>query len=160
MKNRKIEIKWGIIFLLTTLLWMIMEKFLGWHDEKIADHAVNTNFFAIPAILVFVLALLDKKKNAYHGKMNFKQGFVSGMIITLVVAILSPLNQYIISTVITPDYFSNVIEYSVQTGLMTEESARSYFSLNNYMLQSIIGAVVMGAFTSLVLAFLLKSKAR
>ncbi|MDF2156914.1 DUF4199 domain-containing protein [Algoriphagus sp. CAU 1675] len=160
MKNWKIEFKWGAIFLLTTLLWMVMEKSLGWHDEKIADHAVNTNFFAIPAILVYVFALLDKKKNFYQGTMNFKQGFVSGMVITSVVAVLSPLNQYIISTVITPEYFSNVIEYSVKNGLMTEEAATSYFNLNYYMLQSVIGAVVMGTFTSLALAFLMKSKAR
>ena len=63
MKNIKIELKWAFIFILTMLLWMLFEKSMGWHDEKIADHATYTNFFAIPAILVYVFALLDKKRN-------------------------------------------------------------------------------------------------
>lgn len=158
MKSRRIEIKWGIIFIFTTLAWMILEKVLGWHDEKIANHAVNTNFFAIPAILVYVLALLDKKKKFYRGHMNFREGVIAGLFMTAVVALLSPLNQYLISTVITPEYFPNVIEYVVNNGIMTQDAASSYFSLNNYLIQSVIGAVVMGTVTSLAVAFLIKSK--
>lgn len=160
MKNIKIEIKWALIFTLSMLAWMFFEKSMGWHDEKIADHATYTNFFAIPAILVYVLALLDKKKNFYSGVMSYKQGVISGLIITVIVTVLSPLAQYITSTIITPDYFPNVIEYAVSSGKMTQADAEAYFNINSYMIQSVIGALVMGLVTSLIVAIFVKSKSK
>lgn len=160
MKNIKIEIKWALIFTLSMLAWMFFEKSMGWHDEKIADHATYTNFFAIPAILVYVLALLDKKKNFYSGVMSYKQGVISGLIITVIVTVLSPLAQYITSTIITPDYFPNVIEYAVSSGKMTQSDAEAYFNINSYMIQSVIGALVMGLVTSLIVAIFVKSKSK
>jgi hypothetical protein len=160
MNNIKIEIKWALIFILSMLAWMFFEKSMGWHNEKIADHATYTNFFAIPAILVYVFALLDKKKNFYSGVMSYKQGVISGLIITAIVTVLSPLAQYITSTVITPDYFPNVIEYAVSSGKMTQADAEAYFNINSYMIQSVIGALVMGIVTSLIVAIFVKSKSK
>lgn len=158
MKNLKTEIKWAITFSLVMMAWMLMEKSLGWHDEKIADHAKLTTFFAIPAIAVYVFALIDKKKNDLNGYMTYRQGLISGLWITLFVAILSPLVQYIISQWITPDYFANVIAHSVSTGELTQEEAESYFNLKSYMIQSLIGAALMGVITSLIVAFFVRSK--
>ena len=61
MKKVGIEIKWGIIFSLVTLLWMWLEKSMGLHNENIEKHATLTIIFAVPAIIVYVLALLDNK---------------------------------------------------------------------------------------------------
>ncbi|MFC3415976.1 DUF4199 domain-containing protein [Algoriphagus hitonicola] len=158
MKNLKTEIKWAILFSLVMIAWMVLEKSLGWHDEKIADHAKLTSFFAIPAIAVYVFALMDKKKNDLGGFMSYKQGLATGLWITLFVAILSPLVQFIISQWITPDYFANVIAYSVSTGELTQEKAESYFNLKSYIIQSLIGAVLMGVITSLIVAFFVRSK--
>lgn len=158
MKNIKIEIKWALIFVVMMLAWMMMEKSLGWHDEKIAQHATLTNFVAIPAIIVYVLALLDKKKSYYHGQMSYKQGFISGLVITLIVALLSPLSQYITSEFITPEYFANVINYAVESGQMTQTDAEAYFNLKSYLIQSVIGALVMGVVTSAIVAIFVKSK--
>lgn len=160
MKSIKIEIKWALIFCVTMLAWMYFEKTMGWHDEKIADHATYTNFFAIPAILIYVLALLDKKKNFYSGAMTYKQAFLSGLILTVIVTVLSPLAQYITTTMITPEYFPNVINYAVSSGQMTQEDAEAYFNLKSYLVQSVIGALVMGIVTSLIVAVFVKSKAK
>ena len=111
MKNIKIEIKWALIFVVMMLAWMVLEKSLGWHDEKIADHATMTNLVAIPSIAIYVFALLDKKKNFYHGIMSYKQGFVAGYIITVIVAMLSTLSQYITSEFIKSESFPNMIHY-------------------------------------------------
>lgn len=158
MRKFAIEIKWGIIFAVALLLWMVMEKALGWHDEHLDKHAIYTNFFAIVAIIIYVFALRDKRKNFYSGKMTWLQGFLAGIGIAVVVAILSPLTQYITSTIITPDYFSNVIELTVETGKMTQEKAEKYFSLQNYIIQSVIGALLMGAVTAAIVALFLKKK--
>ena len=158
MKNIRIEIKWGILFILVGLIWMVFEKAVGWHDVHIDKHATYTLFFAPIAIAVYVFALLDKKRNFYGGKMSYMQGFVAGLIITLVVVILSPLSQYISSTYVSPDYFKNVIEYSVSSGQMEQQAAEEYFNLKSYMLQSVIGAAVMGLITSAVVALFVKSR--
>ncbi|MEB2781899.1 DUF4199 domain-containing protein [Algoriphagus sp. C2-6-M1] len=160
MKNIKIEIKWALIFVVMMLAWMVMEKSLGWHDEKIADHAVLTNLVAIPSIAIYIFALLDKRKNFYHGVISYYQGFMAGLVITLIVAILSPLVQYITSEFITPNFFTNVINYSVSIGEMTQDKAESYFNLQSYMIMSVVGALIMGIATSAVVAVLVKSKSK
>ena len=63
MKKIQIEIKWAIIFVIMTLIWMILEKVAGLHDEHIDKHPIFTNFIAIPAIAIYVFAILDKRKN-------------------------------------------------------------------------------------------------
>lgn len=153
MKKYTTEVKWGLIFTIVALLWMVFERLMGWHGENIDQHATLTNLFAIPAVLVYVFALLDKRQRDYGGVMTWKQGFVSGLIITVIVVILSPLAQYLTHSVITPEYFTNVIEYTVSTDRMTREEAESYFTLNNYLFQSTIGALIMGIITSAIVAF-------
>ena len=153
MKNVKTEIKWALIFAGTTLAWMLLERLSGLHSTHIDKHMIYTNFFAVAAIAVYVFALLDKRKTDYNGSMSYKDGLVSGLIITAIVTILSPLTQLIISTVIAPDYFANIIEYSVSEGMMTREAAEDYFNLKNYIYQSLIAAPVMGVLTTAVVAF-------
>ncbi|MCG9972990.1 DUF4199 domain-containing protein [Christiangramia crocea] len=158
MKKFSIEIKWGIIFSIVALLWMFLEKGLGWHDENISKHAIYTNLFAIVAIVLYVFALLDKRKNFYEGKMTWTQGFISGIIISVVVAIFSPLAQYITHEFITPDYFPNVIDYSVESGAMTREAAEGYFNLQSYILQSFFFSLVVGVVTSAIVALFVRKK--
>ncbi|MEE2771099.1 MAG: DUF4199 domain-containing protein [Bacteroidota bacterium] len=158
MKKFAIEIKWGIIFTIVALLWMFLEKQLGWHDELIAKQAIYTNFFGIIAIIVYVLAIRDKKKNFYQGDMTWTQGFISGMVVSVVVAILSPLAQYISLEVISPEYFPNVIDYAVENGSMTRENAGAYFNLKSYIIQSFFFSLVVGIVTSAIIALFLRSR--
>lgn len=130
----------------------------GFHDSRIEQHAIVTNLVAIPAIVVYVLALLDKRKNHYGGKMTYVQGLVTGLIITLFVTLVSPLTQYIISEIITPDYFKNMIKYAVNNDIMTIEEARANFNLKSYIIQVLIGTPIMGAVTSAVVAIFTRKK--
>lgn len=157
MKKFSTEVKWGIIFSIISLLWMYLEKGLGWHDENIAEHAIYTNIFAIVAIVLYVFALLDKRKNFYNGKMTWTQGFISGIIISVVVAILSPLAQYLTHEFITPDYFENAIEYSVESG-NSRENAEAYFNMESYILQSFFFALTVGTVTAAIVALFVRRK--
>lgn len=150
MRKIGIEIKWGIIFTLCALLWMVFEKTMGWHDENIADHATYTNLFSIIAVLVFIVAVFDKRKNYYNGRITWLQGFVSGIFITLVVVILTPLSQWITLEWITPEYFDNAIKYAVENNKMTEVEAKDFFNMNSYITQAMIGGLIMGVVTSAI----------
>src|SRR5690606_30584819 len=110
------EFKWALLFSVMGLLWLALEKLSGLHGPYIDYHLYLTNLFAIPAIIVMVMALKDKKKNYYGGQMNYRQGLVSGIILSSIIALLSPLTQWVTSFVISPEYFPNVIERSVELG--------------------------------------------
>ncbi|TVQ08754.1 MAG: DUF4199 domain-containing protein [Balneolaceae bacterium] len=152
MNKFKIEVKWAFIFVGMMLTWMILERLAGLHGSNIDKHAIVTNFIAIPAVAIYVLALLDKRKTDYNGSMTYMQGFMAGLIITVIVTIFSPLIQVLVAWVISPDYFANMIEYSVQEGKMTQQEAEAYFNLPSYLVQVLIGTPFMGLITTAVVA--------
>lgn len=159
MGNFKIEIKWAIIFSIAGLLWMVLEKVCGLHDKYIDYHLYLTNLFAIPAIWIMVLALKEKKYKFYGGNITYKQGLISGIIISLLIAILSPLTQWITSFVITPEYFPNVIKRSVELGYYkTTVDAEANFNYKNYAVQGAIAAMIMGILTTAIVMIFLKTK--
>ncbi|PWD97830.1 DUF4199 domain-containing protein [Marinilabilia rubra] len=158
MKGIKIELKWAVIFVIANLLWMYLERLVGLHDELIDKHAILTNLYAIPAVAIYVLALLDKRKNYYNGIMSYKEGVISGLIITLIVTLLNPVSQYLTSEVIAPDYFPNVIDYVSRTGEMTRAEAEAYFNLPSYISMGLIYAPIMGIITTLIVAFFARKK--
>jgi hypothetical protein len=159
MKNIKIELKWAIIFSIMALLWMVLEKLCGLHDRYIDYHLYLTNLFAIPAIWVMVLALKDKKKNFYNGQMSYKQGLIAGIILSVFIALISPLTQWITSYVITPEYFPNVIKRSVELGYFkTTTEAEANFNYPNYAKQGAIGALLMGIVTTAIAMIFIRTK--
>ncbi|MEQ3690787.1 MAG: DUF4199 domain-containing protein [Flavobacterium sp.] len=158
MNKIAIEIKWGIIFTISGLLWMFLEKSLGWHDELIGKHPIYTMLFAVVAIVIFVFALHDKKINFFENKMDWKQGFLSGCIVSLVVTLLSPISQYITNEIISPNYFQNAIDFAVKNNKMKLEDAQAFFNLKSYMFQAAFGGLSMGIVTSAIVAFFMKSK--
>ena len=159
MKKYGIEIKWAIIFILMSLAWMVLEKMVGLYSVHIDKHMYLTNLYAIPAIVVMVLALKDKKKNYYNGRMSYKQGLISGVIISIFVALCSPLMQWVISYVITPEYFPNVIEHALKTGYhKTREEAEAYFNYKNYAVQSTIASLIMGTATTAIAMIFIRTK--
>lgn len=158
MENYKTEIKWGIIFTVILILWMVFEWAMGWHGEQIEQHATMTNIFAIVAVGIYIMAFLDKRKRDYDGAMTWTQGFMTGFVITIVVAILSPLAQWIIHSFVSPDFFKNMIDHAVETGNMSRSEARGYFNLKSYMIQGSLGALMMGIVTSAVVAVFTQKK--
>ncbi len=158
MKKFAIEIRWGIQFSIVSLVWMIFEKTMGWHDALINKQAIYTNLFAFVAIGLYFIALSDKKKNFYNGRMDWKQGFISGMILSTVIAVLSPMVQSVTYTYITPHFFENIIQYRVAHKFQTQSQAEMYFNLKSYTIQAIFGAFSFGVLTSAVVAFVVRTK--
>lgn len=159
MKSISIEIKWAILFSIAGLLWMVLEKMTGLHDKYLDYQMYLTNLFAIPAIWIMALALKDKKKNFYKGEMSYMQGFISGLILSLLIALISPATQWITSYVITPEYFPNVIKRSVELGYYsTTAEAEAQFNYPNYAKQGAIGAFVMGIVTTAILMIFIRTK--
>lgn len=159
MKSIKIELKWSIIFSVVSLLWMLGEKLSGLHSTYIDYHLYLTNLFAIPAIVVMVMALKDKKKRFYDGQMTYLQGLSSGIVLSALIALLSPLVQWLTSYVISPEYFPNVIKRSVELGYyQTTALAEANFNYSNYAIHGVIGALAMGIITTAIAMIFIRTK--
>ena len=159
MKSLTTELKWAFIFTVVALLWMVLEKLVGLHDEHIKYHMYLTNLFAIPAIIIIVLALKDKKQKDYNGRMTYKQGLISGIILSIFISMLSPLAQWVTTYIITPEYFPNVIAHAVETEYFEDRAAaEAYFNYENYAIQGAIFAFIMGVITTAITMLFIKSK--
>ncbi len=160
MSEYKIEIKWAVVFSVMMLAWMVLERLTGLHDQHIDQHATFTNFVSVPAIGIYVLALLDKRRQCHRGHMSYGQGVKAGLFLTLFVTALTPLVQWLTSTFITPDFFANASRYAVQTKQLSSAAAAEYFTLKSYLLQGVIGSFVMGLITTLVVAAFTRQAAK
>ena len=159
MAHLRIEIKWAIYFSLMTLAWMVLEKLTGLHGKYIDYHLYLTNLFAIPAIWFMVLALQDKKTSHFKGNMSYKLGLLSGIILSAFIALFSPLTQWIITYVITPEYFPNVIRRSVEIGYyQTTEEAEAQFNFRNYAINSTLFAFIFGVITTAIVMIFVQTK--
>lgn len=158
MKSKKIEIKWAVVFTIITLIWMYFEKSMGWHDDFISKQGSRALWFAVIALALYFLAIADKKKIDFHGKMRWVDGFKSGILISLFVAILTPITQYITHEWISPNYFDHAIKHAVESDMMTQEQAEDNFRFGSYIFQAIINVLVMGVIFSAITAFVFRSK--
>ena len=138
---------------------MLLEKISGLHSTYIDYHLYLTNLFAIPAIWVMVLALKDKKKKHYSGNMTYINGLMSGIVLSIIIAAISPLTQWVTTYVISPEYFPNVIKRSVELGYYkTTAAAEANFNYKNYATQGAIGALGMGIVTTAIAMIFLRTK--
>lgn len=160
MKKFTIEIKWTVVFTLSVIVWAILEKSLGYYDQKIASHGSFSFLFALVAFTLYFLAIYDKKKHFFMGNMEWRQGFISGSVLTVFITLLTPLSQYIIHATIAPEFFGNYITYTVEKEIMTEEMAQSYYNLTSYITQTVFFALSVGIVTAAIVSFFLKNKPR
>ena len=154
----KLEVKWALIFVLAQLLWMVFEKMMGWHDKHIEVQEIYTNLFAVVAIAVYLFALLEKRNEWTDSPFGWKEGFFTGMSITIIVTLMAPFTQYVVNTAITPDYFENIINYSVESLGKERAEMVAMFNLKNYIMMAVIGAFVMGTITSAIIAIFTRKK--
>ncbi|MBF6608345.1 MAG: DUF4199 domain-containing protein [Flavobacterium sp.] len=157
MQKFSIELKWALIFTVVSLIWNIGEKSVGLHGALISQHLLYSSFFAVVAIAVYVLAIRDKKNNYFNSNMTWSQGFVSGGVLSVMIAMFSPIVIFITYEMLSPNYFQSAVQSAVAKGATIEKS-RNYFNLQSYVLQAAFSALSMGAATSAVIALFLQTK--
>src|SRR5262245_46628697 len=152
----KTEIKWGVIFVIVSFLWITLERMVGLHDRYISMRDYLGIIFVIPAVLIMVLALAEKRR-VLGGSLSFKQGFLCGMGVSIVVAILTPLYQWILFRYVSPDFVQNMINYRISQG-QNPEALQVLFSFKSMLIIGIGTALVIGAITSLILAAVMRTR--
>lgn len=158
MKKFGIELKWAVIFSLVSIFWSLLEKSIGFHDTLIEQHAFFNRFFVIPALAVYLLALHDKRINSFGNRMGWIDGFLTGLAMSVLIAVFMPPVQLITVKLISPDFLVNFRNYAIETGKMSVQVAENYYELTNYILQNVYSALIFGTTASALAALFLRKK--
>jgi len=102
--------------------------------------------------------LREKRQYFFHGTLTWKQGFVSGIVLSFFIGLLTPMAQYVIYSCITPHFFDTIIEYKIKNHYMTMEVARKYFNKETYMLQNSFSALSCGVITGAIVSLFIRTK--
>jgi len=161
MKNFNIELKWAAIFSVISLIWMYIEKSLGWHSTAIFKHQIFTNLIIIPLLFIVILTfgLREKRKTKYSYSMTWEQGLISGGVISVIICILTPLLQYNFAEVISPEYFDLAAKQLSERGGTSLKSAHDVYNLKANIIDAVVFNLAMGIVTSAIIAAILKKPA-
>ena len=154
--NIKIEFRYSVLTALLLLLWLLIEYVAGLQDNYIAFHPyVSLLAYAIP-VFTFRLALLDKMEQK-SGGLTYGQAFLCGFIMTIFFCALTVPVQLVFHKYINPDFFSNMILYTVKNSKQSPEQAALFFNLKSYIAESVVANFVMGIIISAVLTFKMRT---
>jgi hypothetical protein len=165
MKNSSfIEIKFGILISVFTLIWIVFEQLLGLQDEYVDWHKIVTNFSLIIPILGIWMAI-GEYKAARVSKYNFQKGFGIGFRITLINTVLIIPIIYIFYLFINPDWTNTMMLKAKmdalnngEDALKAMEEARSYFDFKYYTIRCVIETLIFGTLFSAIIAFIQKNR--
>ena len=153
----RIEFRWSSIFTAISIVWVYAEKYLGLHDTYIEYHSIVSLVLLIPFALSIYMCLRAKKETIYKGNMSWQKAFVSGALLSLLVAALSIGTTYVMVEYVSPKFFEIAIQKSVAQGA-DKDMIQQFFNLNAYISQGIMFYLAFGVMISAILALLLKSK--
>ena len=154
----KLEIYYGTVIGLLVFAWLILEFIVGLHDKYLDVFVVITNFVLLIPTIGIYLAIRKKKKSEPQQHLTFKQGFQSGLFISVLFTIIAAIGQFIYHKVINRGYFEFMIDKSLDRGIKLEE-AQSYFNTSSYVMSVVISYFIFGVIISLIVSAIMKSKA-
>ncbi len=157
LQSFKIEIRWSFLYTIAYLLWMVFENKMGWHDSKIGLQPLYNLLFVPIGAFIIGLALFDKKRNYFKNEMNWKQGFISGIILAVLITVLNPVVLYITHTYISPNFFQNAINASVSE-TYTVVQAQAQYNLNTAISNSVFEKLSFGVVIAAIISYFIQTK--
>jgi len=154
----RIEMKWGVIFSVISLVWALIGKAFAFDSDRIEYNQVFNSLILIPAVVVYYLAAIDKRNNFYSGNISFKKSFISGMVVTLFITLLGIVTTAIATMLISPQLFDNLITYTTANNLMTRQEAINQFNLTTYIVTGILAGPATGLVFSTLVSLIIPKK--
>ncbi|MHC5201616.1 DUF4199 domain-containing protein [Myroides sp. LJL119] len=159
MKKFSIEFKWAAIATLAALIWMFFIKSMGYHQVEKIRYVVGFDIlFNIVLILLYYLAIRQKKKEYYNGTITWQKAFLSGLAMCIMVTFFYPLIQYITFKQVTPDFLDN-LQLALQTQInMPSDEAIKNSSFDLFLRNAVTNNLSFGVVTVAVIAYFIQSK--
>lgn len=137
---------------LVSIAWLAMEKLLGFHDEFIQYHEYFTNFIIIPYILIYIRGIKGYRISE-GGTISYLKALGFGLASTIFATAFSPFALWIFETILNPNFYQNMINYTVSHKLQSQAQALAYFNHENYRNLMIYGNIAQGVIFSAIIAF-------
>ena len=159
MEKFKIEFKWASIFTGINLIWIYIEKYLGLHNEYIDYHSIVSLVMLLPLSLCIFMGLNQKRQDYYKGEMTWQKAFLSGSLLSLLVAGLSPGPVYVMAEYVSPEFFLIAKKASAERGV-SQKLTKQLFNLNTYISQAIMFYLAFGVMISAIVGLFVKRKSK
>ena len=162
----KIALKYGVLIVLFSLIWIGLEYLVGLHTEYVGYHPLVTLLtLVIPLLFMYFGIREAQRSQRFVSHFSYSDAFKTGLSITLVVAVLNPLVQWLTYLLVFPGFFES-LQASAQANLLAqgvdlkvaERLAAEDYSLGRYLWQSFVGTLVGGVVISAILAFFVRDK--
>ncbi len=155
MKN---ELKWATIMSVVLLIWLVSLKYMGYQEgEKIGDYPIIASIYFIPLFGLFFLAVKERKQGKRNrGFITKRDAFLTGLIATLFLMVLSPVVMLIFNFLINPDFISNQVIYYSEHGMPLPEAKNTY-TIWSMIFNSIMMSMLAGGLFSAIIALILEN---
>jgi len=157
MNKFKIEFKWAIYYTFLGIIWFKLENYLGFHGEGVANQAVFSNLIYLFIFGIYILFLMDKKKNYYNGIMTWQQGLISGVVLSVLAMILAPFAIYFKLKYVNPNFFEQMIQASTKRGINLE-NAEALYNMKAYITLGVVDCLSFGIIFAALASSIVKSK--
>lgn len=157
MKKFEIELKWAVAFTAISIAWVYLEKYLGYHAELVSEQGMFSLLLIIPQALIYIISIRQKRERYYNGTITWQKAFLSGVVLSAVIAGLSPGSIYLMAEIISPAFFSNIVEYRAAQGV-PREGLEQIYNLNSFISQAIFNNLATGIFLAAIIALILRKK--
>lgn len=166
-----VALVWALLQAILSLLWLVVESALGWHEQGVV-HAHEILWFIIPPVCAVGAMVHDRYRTAgvkADFLANFLLAFKTGVLTTLAGDTLTLIVWFLYISVLDPDFFSvhemSAVIRAKQAGmnpLQTEQilqAARVIFSVPAFYVVSAVLPLISGIPASLIAAFGIRRRA-
>ena len=164
----KIEIKYGVISGAGVCAWVLVEYFLGFHNEHLAIGKITGYLATVIPVVALFRALKEKREQQRDGDLATGDGIRSGLVISAIAAVITTPFFWAYKHVINPGWMEKALEFEkaqmAKAGASAEVIDRkvaAFNALNSDEIQiatGLIGTMVMGLAISLIITTILKKK--
>ncbi len=162
MNNFRIEIRYAVLSGLLMLLWLATGFMIGLQDEPlIIYHNYLTLFILLILLFVCIRLAIRDKAETLNGKLNFKEAFITGFLLSFFAAVLSVPCQIIFHKLINPDFFDTMISTLIHRATDANKAraeAEMYINLTSHIVQSGLETLVIGTLITAALAWRINTK--
>ena len=151
----KLELKWVSIIIILHILWHVGERMLGFYGEKSNYQEFSGMVFMALYAFVMYLAIADLRSRN-RGFLNKRQGFLSGLFISLILVAFAPIMVGLLAFVIQPDFFNEMIMASTTNGeYQSYQMAEQEYNYWSYVKLYMAGYMLVGSLFAALWSYIL-----
>ncbi len=144
------HVKYGLFMSIATALCILFMHFTGQYSNPEKRSPIEMLFIIFVPIIIWYLGIKARKK-ALKEKLPFKEGFFTGVKISLVYALTSPF-IFLVYYTINP----SVIDFMKKEYMMPDASTGQIIAFD--MLVQFLAALIMGSLYGAVISLFLKTR--